>query len=402
MRAIVASGRVAHYSQTVRGSVVISLLTVIAACRPAADAGRDPSSLFQSQLDALQREYEFPGATAAFVLADGRHGVVSTGFADTESQSPMNPSSRMLAASIGKTFVSATVLALAEEGRLSLDDRLSKWLGDAPWLERLADHDSITVRQLLSHTSGIPNHVEDPAFAADFAERWAEHDNSFTPEALIEYVLDRPLLFAPGEGWSYTDTGYILLGLIVERVAERSYYEEVNDRFLIPLDLKLTSPSDRRDLANLATGYMNAENQFELPARTTDDNGLMRWNPAVEWTGGGLVSNSLDLARWAKLLFEGQALQGIYLDDLLRETPIDADGGDASYGAGVSIYRSGQIGLSYGHSGWIPGYTSSLRYYPDHKAAVAFQINTDIGIVDGSTDLYEEMASRFERIVAGF
>ena len=125
----------------------------------------------------------------------------------------------------------------------------------------------------------------------------------------------------------------------------------------------------------------------------------MRWNPAIEWTGGGLVSNSFDLARWAKLLFEGRALGGNYLDDLLHETPIDSDGRGVGYGAGVAIHKTGLIGPWYGHSGWIPGYTSSLRYYPDRKAAVAFQINTDIGIVDNSTNLYEEMASRLEKII---
>lgn len=372
----------------------------LAACQPEPSVALDPEALLQSELDALHREYDFPGATAALVLKDGTAVAVSTGFADKESQRAMTPSSRMLAASIGKTFVSATVLALASEGRLDLDERVSAWLGEEDWFERLPNHESITVRHLLTHTSGLPNHVENPSFAAAFADKWADEGNSFTPRALVEFVLDEPPLFAPGDNWSYTDTGYVLLGMISEKIAGRSYYDQVSERFLVPLDLKLTSPSDRRELDDLATGYMSAENPFGLPERTTDGSGRMHWNPAIEWTGGGLVSNSLDLARWGKTLFEGRALEGDYLDDLLREVSIGGDNGGVGYGAGVSIHREGPIGTWYGHSGWIPGYTSTLRYYVDHEAAMAFQINTDIGIVDDSTDLFGEMASRIERVLA--
>ncbi len=376
------------------------LLLAIAACQVDSKADRDIRSLFKQELDALRTEYQFPGATVAYVLDDGRSGVVSTGFADVESQTPMQSSSRMLAASIGKTFVSATVLALAQEEQFELDNHISSWLGDEDWFRRLPNSDSITVRHLLSHTSGISNHVDEPDFAADFQQRWAEAENSFTPVALIEYALDKPPLFEPGDGFAYSDTGYIFLGLIIEKITGRRYYDEVADRFLVPLDLALTSPSDRRELPNLATGYMSPENQFGLPERTASTDGLMLWNPAIEWTGGGLVSNSLDLARWAKVLFEGRAIEGPYLDDLLREVQVDADNGGVGYGAGVSIHRDSPIGTWYGHSGWIPGYVSALRYYVDHKAAVAFQINTDIGIVDGSTDLYDAMASRLEKIIA--
>ena len=223
MKSIVAPERFALNLRSIQFIVAVWLLMATTACQVALRADHDPQALFQSELDALQREYQFPGATAAYVLDDGRSGVVSTGLADRESQTPMVPSSRMLAASIGKTFVSATVLALVHEGRLGLDDRAAMWLGNEGWYDRIPNHDSIPVRHLLSHTSGLPNHVEDRAFAAAFAERWAEPENSFTPRAIIEYVLDKPPLFAPGEGWSYSDTGYILLGLIVERVAGRDY-----------------------------------------------------------------------------------------------------------------------------------------------------------------------------------
>jgi len=230
---------------------------------------------FQSELETIRDQYRFPGATAACILPDGTIEVVATGLADVELKIPMMPQSRMLAASIGKTFVGATVVALAQEGVLSLDDPISKWLGDRPWFSRLPNHDLITLRQLLTHSSGIVNHVDVEPFIHAFRENWRARTNPFPPEALIAFVLDRPPLFKAGEGWYYSDTGYILVGLITQAVTGHSYYEEVTRRFLVPLRLTLTTPSDRLELPGLAAGYLAPDNDFDLPPKTTLRPGVM-------------------------------------------------------------------------------------------------------------------------------
>jgi len=299
------------------------------------------------------------------------------GLADVEFEIPMTPQSRMLAASIGKTFVGATVVALAQEGALSLDDPISKWLGDRSWFSRLPNHTIIKLRQLLNHTSGIANHVETECFKLSFRKN---RHNPLSPEALIAFVLDQPPLFKAGEGWRYSDTGYILVGLIIEAVTGHSYYEEVTRRFLEPLQLTLTAPSDRRELPGLAAGYLAPDNKFNLPEKTTLRPGIMAWHPGIEWAGGGLVSNPRDLVKWAKALFEGHAMEGNYLGTLLQSVPISSDDPDTRYGIAVGIHENGPLGSTYGHGGWIPGYCSSLRYYPDCGVAIAFQINTDIGL----------------------
>jgi D-alanyl-D-alanine carboxypeptidase len=332
-------------------------------------------------------------------MPDGEAEVVSTGLADVEHEISMVPDSRMLAASIGKTFVGATALALSHEGTLHLDDPISRWLGDRPWFARLPNHETTTLRQLLNHTSGIPNHVETREFTQAFAEGWRSYTNPFPPSRLIEFVLDRPALFESGEGWAYSDTGYILVGLIIEAATGQSYYHEVRRRFLDPLHLDLTSPSDQFELPGLATGYLAPDNALKLPTRTTTRPGVMVWHPGVEWTGGGLVSNSRDLVLWAKALFEGEAMEGLYTDTLLQSVAVDSDAPDTRYGLGVGIHRTGPAGPTYGHGGWIPGYTSSLRYYAEHRIAVAFQINTDIGIVDDSTPVVKEMETRLTEVV---
>jgi D-alanyl-D-alanine carboxypeptidase len=356
-------------------------------------------SRFQSELEMLHDQYKFPGATAAYILPDGTVEVVATGLADVESKTPMTAHSRMLAASIGKTFVGATVVALAQEGVLSLDDHISKWLGDRLWFSRLPNHEMITLCQLLTHSSGIANHVDMEPFIHAFSENWHSTTNSFSPESLIAFVLERPSLFKAGEGWHYSDTGYILVGLIIETATGHSYYEEVTGRFLEPLHLTLTTPSDRLELPGLAAGYMSPDNAFNLPPKTTLRPGVMAWHPGLEWTGGGLVSNPKDLVVWAKALYEDHAINGNYLEDLLQSVPISSDDPDTQYGIAVAIHENGHLGPTYGHSGWIPGYCSSLRYYPKYGIAIAFQINTDIGIVDGSTQLFKDMENNLAKVV---
>lgn len=361
-------------------------------------ASSDPlEARFQAALDSLRIEFGVPGATAAFSLPDGRVESVATGLADVERGRPMTPRSRMLAASIGKTFVAATVLALAGEGELQLDDPVSDWLGDRPWFVGLPRHDAITVRHLLNHTSGLPDHVHTPAFARS----WAAHrdrDPPLPPDSLISYVLGRPALFAPGEGWAYTDTGYILLGLVVEAASGAPLYDEVATRFLDPLGLSATSPSRGRRLPGLAAGYVAADNPFGLPRKTTVEPGRMAWDPGVEWAGGGLVSTSRDLAVWARALYEGQAMEGPYLDALLEGVPIEPRSDAARYGAGVAIRNHGPFGPVWGHGGGIPGYTSSMRYYPEHGVAIAFQVNTEPG-ADGVGDFASAMETRLARAV---
>lgn len=388
--------------------LVLFLLLLILTClvsflinsqpKPATAAKSELAEDFQSALNAFQKKYGFPGATAAYVLRDGTTGVAATGVSDIETGTPMTVQSRMLSASIGKTFVGATVVALASEGVLDLDIPVSRWLGDRKWFARIPNHKVITLRHLLNHSSGLPDHVHLKTFAIDVSHKWRKKHNPFKPEDLIGFVLDRSPLFEAGKAWSYTDTGYILIGLVIEKTTGRSYYDEIKKRFLIPLGLTLTAPSDRRFLPGLAAGYMAAENAFGFPRKTITADGSLAWHPGFEWTGGGLVSTSRDLARWGAALFAGNGMPGDYLVELLRAIPVSPDTTDAQYGAGVGIYRSGAFGPVYGHGGWIPGYSSSLRYYPDHGVTIAFQINTDIGIADDTTPVVQEMEARLAQI----
>lgn len=361
--------------------------TMIAAAPGSAQDAAGLSAALEATLEAFRARHGLPGATAAIVLPDGTLATAATGLADVESGRAMTPDSLMLAASIGKSFVATTALALEADGVLARNDLVAVHLGNRDWFARLPNHDTMTVGDLLRHTAGLPDHVHMEPFATEMAERVAIGADALSPEGAIAFVLDGEPLFPAGSGWSYSDTGYLLLGLVIEEASGRSYYDLLDARLLGPLGLDATAPSDWRDIPGLAVGYTGPDNPFGMPTRTMDGTGRLAWDPAMEWTGGGLVSTSPDLARWGHLLFGGAAMAVPYLDRLLDGVAVSPDAPGIRYGAGIAIYDDTPRGPIWGHGGWIPGYVSSLRHYADHGVTVAFQINTDVGIVDDSTDL---------------
>jgi D-alanyl-D-alanine carboxypeptidase len=382
--------------------VLVTACLGLAAASPArAEASVELTERLGATLEAFREDYAFPGATAAIALPGGQVVTAATGLADVEAGRGMTPGTRMLAASIGKTFVAATVLALESEGALSRSDRLSAHLGDRPWFPELPNGADITLGHLLRHTSGLPDHPHLPAFQRAFAERIAAGGPAFPPQQLVGFALGAEPRFAPGAGWAYSDTGYILLGLVIEEVTGRPYYDELRERFLAPLGLDGTLPSDGPDIPGLAVGYTVPGNPFGLPERTADAAGRLVWDPAVEWTGGGLASTSADLARWGQALFTGGAMDAPYLDRLLDAVPVAEDAPDIRYGAGVAIYAETPRGPVWGHGGWIPAYVSSLRHYADPGVTVAFQINTDAGVVDDSTDLVPALEAALADLALG-
>ncbi|MEQ9434239.1 MAG: serine hydrolase domain-containing protein [Hyphomonas sp.] len=340
--------------------------------------------------EAIVGDYGVPGITVAVAGSDGVTSI-AVGLSNREAQTPMVPETTMLAASIGKTFVAATVLRFSEEKLLDLDDPISRWLGAEAWFDQLPNGDGITIRHLLQHRSGLPDHVHMAAFGA----LWPDMIEDVSPENLIALTFGAEPIFPAGSGWSYTDTGYLLLGLIIERVSSERYEDIVQVEFLDPLALSSTGPSNRKDLPGLARGYVSgASGLAGLPPRTTDDAGLMTWHPAIEWTGGGLYSTSHDLAVWGRAFLSGKLFEAETFAQAIDGISSSSTDLTSLYGLGIAIRSESRFGPAYGHRGWIPGYVSSLQYYPDHDIAIAFQINTDIGIVDAERPIVLDIEER--------
>jgi D-alanyl-D-alanine carboxypeptidase len=327
---------------------------------------------------------DIPGATCAFVLPDGRLGAVAVGVSSRTTGQAMEPTNRMLAGSVGKTFVAAVLLQLHAEGRVDLDEKISHWLGQEAWFARLPNGPGITLRMLLNHTSGLEEYYPMEGFinavSADLQRAWQ-------PGERIAYILDRPALFPAGQGWSYADTNFLLVGMIIEKVTGRTYYEELTRRILRPRDLQDTIPSDRNPLPGLVSGYTTPDHPFPVPAEITKD-GFVAMNPQMEWTGGGVLSNAPDLARWARMLYAGDVLPPAERTLMLAGVPTQR-WPNVDYGLGVLIRRTPH-GIVYGHSGWFPGYITMMGWYAGHELALAVQFNSDVGMsseaLSGLTD----------------
>lgn len=350
-------------------------LTLAHALSPVPSAQQPaPAPSLQSQLQAkfeeLHKAASFPGGTAGFVLADGTSFAIAVGVSDRTSGTPMKPSDRLLLGSVGKTYASAVALQMIHENKFSLDDTLDKFFGKEPWFPRIAHASSMTVRHLMTHTSGLVRYEFNPKFTQDLS---ANPDKVWTGVDRLSYLFDAKPPFAPGADWQYSDTNYIVLGMIIEQVSKNSFYDEARKRLLVPFGLKDTVPADSRTVAGLVQGYAGENNPFGGSDEMIKD-GKFAVNPQFEWTGGGWAVTTLDLARWGKVLYEGKAFDRSMMAPFLDGVPAKL-GPESKYGLGV-IIRPSPAGLTYGHSGFMPGYQTELVYFPEMKVSIAVQVNS--------------------------
>lgn len=325
-----------------------------------------------AQLEAWLAAGRVPGVSAALALPDGEVVALAAGTTDPEGGRALTPDDRLLAGSVGKTFFAAAILAFVAEGRIDLDSLAGEHLGEASWFERLPNAERLTLRHLLRHQSGLPRYEFAPAFARDLA---AAPERTWQPEELLAYVLDAGPLGEAGGAFVYSDTNYVLAALCLERASGATLYEEIQRRFLGPLELTGTIPSDRRVLPGLVQGFPSQPDPLGLPARVLDAQGRFAIHPQFEWAGGGFASTPRDLARWGRALWGGRVLDEQRTALLLDAPPAPALGRGVGYGI-ATIAWPGPRGANVGHSGFFPGYLTEVRYWPEHDVAIAVQVNT--------------------------
>jgi len=324
----------------------------------------------QQYIDSFQRTRQFPGMTVSFIVS-GTQTSLATGWSDLEEKKLITPTDRMLAGSTGKTFFATLAMQMIKEGKIDLDAHVSKYLGKKNWYHRLANHETITVRMLMNHTTGIEEYYD----LGDFMDQLRMKPfKTWKHEELISFVLDRRPLFPAGSQFNYADTNYLLLGLIMEELTGKDLYELIRKNILSPLSLNQTSPSTSRKIKGLIPGYVGDRSVFRIAGKTID-NGKFVINPQFEWAGGGFVSTSKDLAIWAKQYYCGNVNPKI--DTAAMHEGVKANTGrDHLYGLGIQIRPSGD-GKGYGHGGWFPGYLTEMEYFPEIDIAIAIQFNTD-------------------------
>jgi D-alanyl-D-alanine carboxypeptidase len=319
-------------------------------------------------LETFRTESGFPGAIAGVYYADGTSFAVAVGNSDREAQTVMKETDLMHGGSVGKTFFAALALQLVAEGRLSLDDKISKYLGEEPWFAGLPNANTITVRMLMNHTTGLSGFGE--AFMRGLVESPAKERN---PLDAVKSISGAKPLSAAGAEFSYSDINYQVLAFVTEHVTGRPAYDEIRRRTLKPLGLTRIVPADRATIPGLIPGYAGPKNPFGGDKMLV--NGTLTFDPRFEWGGGGFVTNPRDLARWIGYFSEGRAFSPKLLPEVL--TTVDAPdlGKGSRSGLGIEVEPTA-LGEAYGHGGFFPGYFTQVRWYPRERIGVALQLNT--------------------------
>jgi D-alanyl-D-alanine carboxypeptidase len=304
----------------------------------AGEPGRKPREAeLQRTLDRVVAA-GVPGAVL-LVRAGGRTTRLTAGYGALRPKRPMRAGDHFRVGSITKSFVATVVLQLVAERRLALEDPVARWLpGLVPGGER------ITVRQLLNHTSGLF------AFAADrdFVSQ-ASRDplRVWAPREIVAIATAHPPMFAPGSGWSYSDTNYFVLGLIVERATGRPLAAELERRILAPLRLRATSLPAGPDIAG-----PHAHGYFLRPLQD-----VTVGSPSVQWAAGALVSDADDVARFFRALLGGRLVRRDLL--ALMQTTVAAPQLGPGTGYGLGLLKVGEpCGALWGHTGASPGYVA--------------------------------------------
>jgi D-alanyl-D-alanine carboxypeptidase len=292
----------------------------------------------------------------ASMVQDGAAGVLlhfrspeqtwigSSGVAELGTDRPVDPDGWFRAGSITKTFTAVVVLQLVGEGKLRLEAPARDWLPKVPA--------GISVRQLLNHTSGIYNYTDDlPEPAGIVRDRYLHRD----PEESLAVGLAKPLLFEPGSSWSYSNTNYVALGLVIEAVTGNAYGDEVRERILRPLGLERTLlPGDD---ANLPEPHAHA--YLPVDGELVD---LARFNASQAWAAGEVVSTAAHLNRFYAAVLGDELLAAAEQDAILTAVPVDDSFG---YGLGIERRRLPGGRIVWGHTGGIFGYLTLSYHSPD-------------------------------------
>ncbi len=334
----------------------------------------DPLTLkMQVVLDSLTGDGIIPGATLCVRFSDGRTISFASGFSDKEQRIPMKPDDMMFSGSVGKTYVAALILKLQEQGSLRISDKAGTYLQGEKWFSGVPNAAEITVEMLMNHTAGVPEYVYDQKIWQIARD---DPDKSWSVEERLSFISGKPPAHPAGKGWSYTDSHYILLGLIIEKVTGKEYYKVLDEMILKPCNLNNTKPAVGRKIPGLVPGYTSLTEEMQLPEKVCA-NSTYAFNPQLEWTGGGLVTNVPDLARWGQLLYGGKVLNTEMLTLMTTPAPFPATlPFGAKYGLGCFVGGSGDTRW-YGHTGFTPGYYTILQFFPVPGVAIAMQVNAD-------------------------
>ena len=325
------------------------------------------------EIEKLVQTYTDYGKFNGSVLVS-EHGEViykkGFGMANMEWDIPNQPNTKHRLGSISKQFTAMLILQLAAEGKLDLQAPVTTYLPDYP----KSTGDIITTHHLLTHTSGIPNYTAFPRFFQD------ESRNPYTPDEFVKKFQDSVLDFTPGEKFSYSNSGYFLLGVLIEKISGKSYEEMLHEKIFTPLSMNDSGFDHHKDiLKNRATGYEKNGNNY------VNSNYL---DMSIPYAAGSLYSTVEDLYLWDQSLYTNKLLPKKYMD-LYFKPQIPAFGRHYAYGWGVgkqAIGKSTDSIYVIGHGGGINGFNTLITRIPEDNALIVLLNNTGRVPLNGMTE----------------
>jgi D-alanyl-D-alanine carboxypeptidase len=350
---------VAVVAVSVAGCITSGRHTAASSPSTSATTGaRDAMPAWSTQVDRIAgHALAQQGAGVSVAVEQDGHIVLAKGYglADMEDRVPATAQTVYPIASVTKQFTAAAIMQLVEQGRLHLNDSLAKVLPELAWRDERARH--VTVRELLTHTSGIPGYTSLPGF-----RRLDAHPQSHA--SILALITGQPLKFAPGTHAGYSNSGYYLLGLIIERRSGLTYAQYLQRRLFAGLGLSHTGPCPDRPLSGQAHLYIRG-GRAPQPAP--------RISLANAYAAGQLCSTVVDLLHWQDALRSGQVVSPASYTQMT--TPLRlADGSKIAYGFGLDLDPiDGHPAIS--HEGGFPGDAADLTWYPNDHLAIAVLAN---------------------------
>jgi D-alanyl-D-alanine carboxypeptidase len=364
--------------------LVTGLCLSVGAAPAVAGGGPDVGSL-QGALDELVQQPGGPPGAVVTLGSDARLDVLTAGVADIGTGRTPDAGDAMRIASVSKAYNAATALSLVSRGILSLDDRVADWTLDLPpaWAD-------VTLRQLLGHTSGIPDYtdpVRSPGFGAALV---ASLQDAPEPQELLSYIEDPTLLFPPGTEYRYSNSDNIVTALMIEGATGRSYAEVLEAEVLEPAGLSHTGLPEGSELP---TPYIHGYDTAEQPPEDVSTLFAVGWT----WSSGGIVSTPADLAR-----FIGADVAGAFTDRRTRAEQFrfrpgsSGPPGPGENSAGLGLYRyDTRCGIVYGHTGNINGYTQFAAATANGRRTVTVSVSGRI-TPENAPELFEQLRDVFE------
>jgi D-alanyl-D-alanine carboxypeptidase len=365
--------------QLVTIGAVLTVLGIAGCSSPAPEPTTSPSpsrtaeaapdaettAAMQAALDDTRALAEFPGVIARVITPEWTWtGTSGTAGPETDAAPAATDFTRV--GSITKTITGTVLLQLVEEGLISLDDPVSKYVPDAP-------NGTATIRQVADMTSGIPSYSTDQGWQDQF---FGDSAYVFTPQELLDYAKELPVSFTPGDGWEYSNTNYVIFGMIIEQLTGQPIADVFQERIFGPLGMDSTSfPAGSAALPSPHLAGITEQGQPDGEIAVATD-----WSPSGAFTAGEVISTLDDLEKWGHALFTGEGIltpemQQVRRDSILTSPPPNT----ATAGYGIAL---GNRNGWWGHTGEIPGYNTALFHNYESETTIIVVVNSDIPLPD--------------------